>query len=224
MESKLFLIVEDHPQMAENIDRSLKLLEPSAHCTIASNPEQAKERLKLQKFALITVDLMYGKTVAKQSAQVGLDLITYIFENYPNLSILVHSSDPDALKPIIPQAYNHQGGFVVSDKQSTPKEFRTQAHLLIDNPTIKLIPAELNSQGLKKENTIDISEPEKEILNLLCNDCLTNSMMAKKLNKSPRAIQYLMENVRKKLGIYNNKSEYDLRMLTCKIAKDKGLL
>ena len=80
MKSKLFLIVEDHPQMSENIDRSLKLLEPSSFCTIASDPEQAK-LLKDWGSDGVIVGSAIVKRLASGSPEEGLQAVKEFCES-----------------------------------------------------------------------------------------------------------------------------------------------
>jgi response regulator of citrate/malate metabolism len=56
----IFLIIEDHPEVADNNCLFLEKLEPSAICTIAATHPEALERLKLEPVALAVVDLLVG--------------------------------------------------------------------------------------------------------------------------------------------------------------------
>ena len=221
MNAKLFLIVEDHPVMAEMICKSLKQLEPTAHCIIAENTGQAEERLKLETPDLITVDLMFKKIGGRNSGQPGLDFLEYIFEQYSQLNILVYSTEPSLLKPIIEQAPSHQGSFVVVDKQLPPKDFLKKARLLLDHQGIKLIPSYLTQKQL---DSIKITDKERQILQLVCQDCLTDALIAKELKLSRKSIQNLMRKIRNKLNIFVDKSEQDLRILMCNKARDKTFI
>lgn len=220
MSDHLFLIVEDHPTMAEMIAKSLKQLEPDAYCVTATNIKQAQERLKLEMPELITVDLTFKDKRGKNSGQPGLDFLLTLFQEYPYLDILVYSTEPSLLKPIIKTAQAHLGGFVVVDKQSPPKDFLNQARLLLDNKGIKLIPSELKQEL----DTVQMTERELQILELACQNCLTDSSIADSLLISRRAVQSSMKNIREKLKIISNKSEKDMRVLMCNKAKEERLI
>lgn len=74
MTVKLFLVVEDHPDVAERNCLFLKKVDPEAHCVVAENPDRAKERLKLETPDLIVVDLMFKDIGGEHSGEWGLDL------------------------------------------------------------------------------------------------------------------------------------------------------
>jgi DNA-binding NarL/FixJ family response regulator len=221
MTRKLFLIVEDHPAMAEMIGISLKQLEPLAHCIIAENPDQAKERLDLETPDLLTLDLMF-KTIGerKNSSQPALNLLKHIFQTYPKLNILVYSTEPGLIAPVVKEAQSHQGGFVVVDKQLPPKDFTNKARVLFENQGIKLIPSDLTQEL----DGISLNHEQKKILELACKDCLTDQLIADKLNVSRKTVQNQMQYVRNQLNIFANRNERDLRMLMCYHCQEKGLI
>ena len=220
MTSPLFLVVEDHPVMAEMICKSLEKLEPEAHCITANNPDSAKERLELEKFTLVTVDLMYGQLGGKNSGQPGINLLKHIFQAYPQLNVLVYSTEPSLLQTIIKQAQSHQGSFVVADKQLPPKDFLNKVRMIIDTPGAKYIPDYIT----KKISSIKISDREKEVLVLACENCLPDTLISQKLNLGKKTVQNSMKSIRDKLMIYHNKSENDIRLLMCKKAREEGLI
>lgn len=222
MTTQLFLVVEDHPVMAEMICLSLKQLEPLAHCITAKNSNQAKERLKLEKPHLITVDLMFKDLGGKNSGQPGISLLKHIFQAHPQLNVLVYSTEPSLLQPIVKEAQSHQGSFVVVDKQLPPKDFSNKARMLLDNPGLKLIPSYLT----KELESIKITDKEREVLELACRDCLTDDLIVEKLDKtvSKKTVQSRMRSVRQKLKISATKGENDIRMLMCNKAREQGLI
>jgi len=207
--------------MAEMIAKSLKQLEPTAYCIIAENPEQAKERLKLESIDLITVDLMFKTIGGTNSGKPGLDFLEYIFDYYTKLNILVYSTDPSLLKPIIEKAQFHQGSFVVADKQSPPQDFYHKARLLLEHQGIKLIPSYLTQ---KQSGSIKITDKEIKILQLVCQDCLTDIRIAEELDVSRKTVQNSMSRIRSKLNIFTNRCDKALRILMCNKAKEKGLI
>jgi response regulator of citrate/malate metabolism len=218
--SKLFLVVEDQPELAERNCEFLKKVEAEAHCVIAENPDQAKERLKLETPDLIVLDLMFKDISGKHSGEWALDLLRYIFAEYPQLNILVYTSDPNLLQPLIKEAQSHQGGFVVADKQQLRKDFINKVSLIIENQGIKLIPASLTQEL----DSIKINERKIQILQLVCEEALTDEAIGKKLNISRESVQKCMREMRDVLGICDNKDEKNLRILMCNKARKKGLI
>ena len=204
-DSLKFLIVEDHPEVAENNCRFLQKLEPSAICTIVENPEQAIERLTLEIPNLVVVDLQYGTITGINSAKPGLDFLAYIFEKYPNLNILVYTSDPSLLKSILKLINEHQGGFVVVNKIERRKSFIEGAKSALDGEF--KIP-------LKLRQDLIFSERELEVLALLCQECLTDKAIAEKMCLSLKTIQNYVQKIKFKLDI-DNSEEKSSRVALC---------
>lgn len=225
MTAKLFLVVEDQPELAERNCLFLNKVEPNARCVIAENPEQAKERLKLEKFALVVVDLMFKDISGKHSGEWGLNLLRYLFLEYPQLNILVYTTDPNLLQPIITEAQFHKGSFVIADKTQRRKDFISKVEMLLNHQGIKVIPNYLT----KELDLIELTGEEKQILKLICQDCLTNKLIVEKLKDSPnsislRTVNHRTSSIRGKLKIFEEKDECDLRLLMCNKAREKGLI
>jgi DNA-binding NarL/FixJ family response regulator len=189
---QLFMIVEDHPEVAENNCKFLKTLYPLATCSIAENPESAIERLKLEIPDLIVVDLQYGSISGFNSAKKGLDFLAYLFQEYTDLNILVYTSDPSLLKCQLKSLNQHQGGFVVVNKIERRKSFLEGAKISL-NGEFK-IPLELRKEVI-------FSDQELEILTLLCKYCLTDKAIAERMCLSMKTIQNYVQKIKFKLNI-----------------------
>lgn len=220
MTAKLFLVVEDHPDVAERNCLFLNKVEPLAHCVVAGNPEQAKERLKLETPELIVVDLMFKDIGGEHSGESGLDLLRHIFSEYSPLNILIYTTDPNLLQPIVKEAQAHQGGFIVADKSKRRSDFINKVRMLLDNPGLKLIPPYLTTES----DSIELTDNERKLLQLVCQDCLTDSLIAEELKVSRKTVQNSMQSLRTKLEIFTTRSENDLRLLMCHKAREKGLI
>jgi DNA-binding NarL/FixJ family response regulator len=112
----IFLILEDHPEVAQNNCLFLQKLNPEAICQIASTHIAALERLELETPDLVIVDLLFGTLTGEQSAQASLNFLQQIFQDYPKLNILIYTSEYSYLKSLIKSIGRHQGGFVVVTK------------------------------------------------------------------------------------------------------------
>jgi DNA-binding NarL/FixJ family response regulator len=88
----IFLVIEDHPEVAQNNCLFLEKLEPTAICTIASTHPEALERLALEPVTLAVVDLLVGTLTGDQSARNGIAFLQLILEQYPTLNILIYTS------------------------------------------------------------------------------------------------------------------------------------
>jgi len=118
-----FLVVEDHPEVAQNNCEWLQRIAADAQCIAVSNPMDAIRRLQREQPDLVVVDLLYGQTSGEQSAEPGLELLRHIFENYPTLNVMVYSSEPLLLTPLVGLISKHQGGFAAVNKMERRSVF-----------------------------------------------------------------------------------------------------
>ena len=88
----LFLVIEDHPEVAQNNCCFLQKIQPSAHCVCVETPEQGLARLELESPELVVLDLQFGTITGEQSAKPGIELLRQIFEQFPDPNILVYTS------------------------------------------------------------------------------------------------------------------------------------
>lgn len=192
MSATKFLIVEDHPEVAENNCNYLKKLESDCYCITVQTPNEALERLKLEIPDLVILDLLYGSISGEQSAEPGLALLRQIFKQYPTLNVLVYSSEPKALMPLLPLIETHHGGFSVTNKMERRQVFLEEAQVALKGG--RKIPRELLERP-----TLD--ERDLEILSLLCQECLTDQAIADRLHVSKRSAQNYIQRLKEKLGV-----------------------
>lgn len=188
----VFLILEDHPEVAQNNCLFLQKLEPSALCTIVNNHAEALEHLKRETPDLVTVDLLFGTLTGEQYAVSSLKFLQQVFQAYPFLNILIYTSEYDYLKPLNNLMGRHQGGFVVVSKIERRKAFLNGARHALEG---KLeIPRELRSG-------IDFSDRELQVLSLLCKESMTDKAIAQQLNLSLKTVQNCILRLKVKLDI-----------------------
>ena len=188
----LFLILEDHPEVAQNNYLFLQKLEPSAICTIVNNHTEALERLKLETPDLVTIDLLFGTLTGEQYAIPSLRFLQQVFQDYPFLNILIYTSEYDYLKPLTNLMGRHQGGFVVVSKIERRKAFLDGARHALEG---KLeIPRELRYG-------IELNEREFQVLSLLCKESLTDKAIAQQMNLSLKTVQNCVFRLKVKLDI-----------------------
>jgi DNA-binding NarL/FixJ family response regulator len=209
---KLFIIVEDHPEVAENNCKFLQTLYPSAHCIMVDKPHSARERLKLEIPDLIVVDLQYGSISGVNSAAEGLNFLAYLFQKYPYLNILVYTSDPSLLKCHLKLLSEHHGGFVIVNKIERRKSFLEGAKIAL-NGEFK-IPLELREELI-------FSDKELQIIELLCKECLTDKAIADKMCLSVKTIQNYVQKIKFKLGLENTEQTSNRVALCVDVLKRK---
>lgn len=209
MESKppLFLILEDHPEVAENNGLFLQKLDPSAICAIVHTPAQALERLKLETPDLIVIDLLFGTSTGQQSPQASLELLKTIFQDYPLLNVLIYTSEYGYLKPLAKAIGRHQGGFAIVSKLERRKAYMDGARHALDG-TLG-IPRELR-------HDIDFDDRDLQVLKYLCRDSLTDKAIAQRMNVSLKTAQNSVQRLKAKLGIdYLDENNTSTRVALC---------
>lgn len=215
-QSPLFLVVEDHPEVAQNNCDFLKKVDPSAVCIIASTPKEALERLKIETPQLIVLDLQFCNYSGSQSVDPSLTLLEQIFKSYPSLNILIYSSEPSWLFKLVKSINNHPSGFVVVNKMERRKAFLEGVQSAL-NGELKL-PRELRQQ-------LNLNANELEVLKLLCQEALTDSAIASRMHISIRSAQNHIQHLKAKLGIEEVEDKnINSRIALCMTALQKKLL
>ncbi|MDJ0674777.1 MAG: DNA-binding response regulator [Calothrix sp. MO_167.B42] len=212
----LFLVIEDHPEVAQNNCCFLQKVEASANCICVETPEQGLERLKLEMPELVVVDLQFGTISGEQSAKPGIELLRQIFEQYPNLNILVYTSDSSFLIHLVNFINKHHGGFVVVNKMELRKAFIEGAQSALKGEL--RIPRELRQE-------MKLTEKELEALKLLCQYSLTDHAIAERMHVALRTAQNYVQRLKEKLDIDSwEDSTTSARVAVCMEAVRRKLL
>lgn len=212
----LFIILEDHPEVAHNNCLFLQKLEPEAIFEITQTHAEVLERLQLEIPDLVIIDLLFGTSTGEQSAQASLDLLQRIFQDYPMLNILIYTSEYGYLKPLTKSISRHQGGFVVVSKLERRKAFLEGVRHALSG---KLeVPRELRYE-------IDLDDREIQVLILLSRESLTDKAIAHRLNLSLKTIQNCVQRLKAKLSIdYLDENNTSTRVALCMEAVRRKLI
>lgn len=211
-----FLVVEDHPEVAQNNCDFLTKFDPTAICAIASTPQEAIEHLKLEIPDLIVLDLQFTTPSGSQSVISSLEMLQSIFNTYSSLNILIYSSEPGWLIKFVKYINHHCGGFVVVNKMERRKYFLEGVESAL-NGELKL-PRELRQE-------LNLNEKELEILRLLCYESLTDQAIAHRLHISLRVVQNHIQHLKVKLGVDEvEQKDINSRIALCMTAIQKKLL
>ncbi|MDX2272663.1 MAG: LuxR C-terminal-related transcriptional regulator [Cyanobacteriota bacterium] len=204
-----FLIVEDHPEVAQNNCEWLQRLSSNGLCTIVTAPSEAITKLKREQPDLVVSDLLYGQSSGEQSAEPGLEFLRHVFENYPTLNIMAYSSEPLLLTPLVGLISKHQGGFAAVNKMERRAVFLEGAKSAL-NGELRM-PREL--RGLTK-----LTEREIEVLNLLCKEAMTDQAIADRIHTSKKTVQNCIQRLKEKLDIFESEDEINARVAMCMTA------
>lgn len=212
----VFLVIEDHPEVAQNNCLFLEQVDPTALCTIANTHPEALEHLKLEPIALAVVDLLVGTLTGEQSAKNGIAFLQKVLQQYPTLNILIYTSEYSYLKPLSNRISHHQGGFVVVSKLERRKAFLDGANLALDGKLS--LPRELRLD-------IDLTEREIEVLKLVCQQTMTDKAIAQHMNLSLKTVQNCVQHLKVKLDIdYLDETHTSPRVALCMEAMRRKLL
>lgn len=215
-EQPVFLVIEDHPEVAHNNCIFLEKLELNAICVTATTHAEAWERLKLEAIDLAVVDLLVGTLTGEQSARNGIIFLEQVLENYPLLNLLIYTSEYSYLKPLSNRIGRHHGGFVVVSKLERRKAFLEGAKLALEGKLS--LPKELR-------HDIDLTERELEVLELVCHKSMTDRAIAHHLNLSLKTVQNCVQHLKVKLDIdYLNETDTSPRVALCMEAVRRKLL
>jgi DNA-binding NarL/FixJ family response regulator len=212
----LFLVIEDHPEVSQNNCEFLRMLEPQCDCVSVDTPEKGAEQIKLKIPNLLVVDLQFGTVGGEQSAKPGLALLKQIFDRYPTVNILVYSSEPSCLRQMVPQISKHQGGFVVVNKMERRSAFLEGARSALDGQ-LKV------HRDLMKQ--MQLTQQDLEILDLLCNQALTDRAIAERLHVSHKTAQNYVQRLKAKLDIdHLDGQNTNPRVAICMVATARKLI
>ena len=214
--SNLFWIIEDHLEVAQNNCQWLKKVDSDSECQIFSEPKPAQETLEIKQPNLIVLDLLYAQQSGVQSAQMGLEFLSFLLGEYTDLNILIYSSEPFLLQPLMKEINLHRGGFVIVNKLSRRSFFVEGANSALKGEL--RIPKELRGE-------LVLTEKELEVLNLLCKEYVSDSNLAEQLNISKRTAQGYIQRLKEKLNInYLDNKKTNYRVALCVEAVKRKLI
>lgn len=217
MSSQLFLVVEDHPEVAHNNCKFLQMLDSSAVCIPIEDTQKVLERLQLETPDLVVVDLQFGSRDGTETAQPGLNLLRQIFKQYPTLNILIYTSEYSWLQGLGEQIQCHDGGFVVVSKLERRKAFLEGAEEALNGDF--RIPNEL-----QRHFRLALTERDLEILEMVCQESLTDRAIAQRLHVSLKTAQNYIQRLKIKLGVNLTNSDTSSRVGLCMEAIRRKLL
>lgn len=212
----LFLILEDHPEVAQNNCLFLQKLYPTARCIVTPTHAEALERIQLEKPDLVVVDLLFGTLTGEQSPKASLEFLQQVVRDYPHLNLAIYTSEYSYLQPLMPKLGHHQGGFVVVSKIERRHAFLEGVKHALEG---KLeIPRELR-------HGIELSERERQILSLLCQESLTDKEIAEQMNLSLKTVQNCVQRLKIKLDVdYCEDNHTSPRVALCMQAVRRKLI
>lgn len=211
------LIIDDHPLMLDSIKQLAQAQFSDATINTATTATAALQQLKdtAKNWQLVLADISIPKDDRDSAkSENGLELLREIMKLYPELNLMVYSSNIKVLVQLKHQIDNHLGGFTIADKISEAAEVQRRMQSAADGDTrtkeirkgLELKPIWLNT----------LQEAEKGS---------QDKAIAEKLHVSERAIRHYWTKLQDVLEIYvDGNDKMNLRVLTLRRAREEGLI
>jgi DNA-binding NarL/FixJ family response regulator len=208
------LIVDDHRLLLNGTIALVSDRFTNAEIRAAQTVQEALQQVQECLPDLIIADLSIPEAVGTVAhIEHGLALLRIWMREYPDLNLMVQSSNVKSLIRLVPEIEAHQGGFTIADKS-----------LPID---MLLTRIEWAMQGLTHTKDLKIGleiKPEWiEVLHLAFHEGLQNKAIAQVMHKSERMIRHYWSKIQDALEIYPEDGK-NIRALNQIRAREKGLL
>ncbi len=209
------LLVDDHPVMLNSIGQLAQEQFPESTITSVGNVQAAQQALVDRQWQLMGVDLSLpqaDKEIARSSN--GLELLRQVMNDYPEMNLMVCSSNLQVLVQLKQYIDNHQGGFTIAAKSLPATEIKQRLQYAADGLTFtKDIRRglELKPEWLK---TLQLGALG-----------LQDRAISEQLHVTERAVRHYWTRLQDVLEVYGKGEEaVNLRVLTLKRAREQGLL
>jgi DNA-binding NarL/FixJ family response regulator len=209
------LVVDDHESVLDGTILALKQQYPEAKIFKARTAQDAGDKIRSFELDLIVMDLsMPEKAGGIAKSDVGLQLLKYILQNYPNLNIVVQSANVRALIRLRPYIYEHEAGFTVADKGASLQDM--------------LVRVEWSMQGLiytpKDMRTgLELKEEWVTLLELAFDEGLQDKEIANRMNVAERTVRHYWSKIQDALNVYPETGK-NIRIQTEILAREEGLI
>ncbi len=208
------LIVDDHRLL---LNGTISLVSDRFRDVQIFSARTAREALT--EVALYSPDLAIADLSIPQESgtiaqiEYGLGLLKQLMQDYPQLNLMVQSSNIKALVRLIPEIDAHQGGFTIADKSETVETFLTRMEWAMQGLT--------HTKDLQSD--LEVKPEWLEVLRLAFEGGLQDKAIAQSMYKSERMIRHYWSKIQDALGIYPEPGK-NVRALTQIRAREKGLL
>ncbi|MEC4819197.1 MAG: response regulator transcription factor [Scytonema sp. PMC 1069.18] len=208
------LIVDDHRLLLNGTISLVSDRFPDAQIFSAQTAQQAITEVALHSPDLAIADLSIPQeSGATAQIEYGLGLLKQLMQDYPQLNLMVQSSNIKALVRLIPEIDAHQGGFTIVDKSETIETFLTRMEWAMQGLT--------HTKDLQSD--LEVKPEWLEVLRLAFQEGLQDKAIAQSMYKSERMIRHYWSKIQDALGIYPEEGK-NVRALTQIRAREKGLL
>ena len=208
------LIVDDHRLLLNGTISLVSDRFPNAQIRSCQTVQDALTEVRKHLPDLAIVDLSLPETSGTAAnVEQGLGLLKVLMQDYPQLNLMVQSSNVKALIRIMPEIDNHQGGFTIADKS-----------LPIDTFLMRMEWARLGLTHTKDLQTdVEVKPEWLEVMRLAFEEGLQDKAIALAMHKSERMIRHYWSKIQDALEIYPEEGK-NMRALTQRKARETGLI
>ena len=214
MQAIHILIVDDHQLLLNGTVEIVKGLYPTGIIRTAQTAQAALEQATEQPIDLAIVDLSIPESLGSSAQfETGLTLLQTLMKQFPDLNLMVQSSNVNALIRLLFDIDNHQGGFTIVDKGLPIEIFSTRLEWARQGLTY--------TKGLQTD--LEIKPEWLEVLRLAFEEGLQDKGIAQSMYKSERMIRHYWTKLQNVLEVYPEPGK-SMRTLVQIQAREKGLL
>jgi DNA-binding NarL/FixJ family response regulator len=208
------LIVDDHRLLLNGTISLVSDRFPNAQIRSCQTVQDARTQVREHLPDLAIVDLSLPETSGTAAnVEQGLGLLKFLMQNYPQLNLMVQSSNVKALIRIMPEIDNHQGGFTIADKS-----------LPIDTFLMRMEWAMLGLTHTKDlQSDVEVKPEWLEVMRLAFEEGLQDKAIALSMHKSERMIRHYWSKIQDALEIYPEEGK-NMRAQTQRKARETGLI
>jgi DNA-binding NarL/FixJ family response regulator len=208
------LILDDHPLMLSSIQQLVQSQFPDAKIATVATAIAAVQALAdlSQNWQLVLADLSIPRdSQATAKSETGVELLRELLKLYPDLNLMIYSSNIKVLVQLKHQIDNHQGGFTIADKTLASVEVRRRMQYAADGITF--------TKELRKG--LELKPEWLQTLQLAAQG-LQDKGISEQLNVTERAVRHYWTKLQDVLEVYHDRA--NLRVLTLKRAREEGLI
>ena len=208
------LIVDDHRLLLNGTISLVSDRFPNAQIRSCQTVQDALTEVREHLPDLAIVDLSLPETSGTAAnVEQGLRLLKCLMQDYPQLNLMVQSSNVKALIRIMPEIDNHQGGFTIADKS-----------LPIETFLMRMEWAMLGLTHTKDLQTdVEVKPEWLEVMRLAFEEGLQDKAIAQAMYKSERMIRHYWSKIQDALEIYPEEGK-NMRAQTQRKAREIGLI
>ena len=208
------LIVDDHRLLLNGTISLVSERFPNAQIRSCQTVQDALTEVRKHLPDLAIVDLSLPETSGTAAnVEQGLRLLKCLMQDYPQLNLMVQSSNVKALIRIMPEIDNHQGGFTIADKSLPIDTFLMRMEWALQGLT--------HTKDLHSD--VEVKPEWLEVMRLAFEEGLQDKAIASAMHKSERMIRHYWSKIQDALEIYPEEGK-NMRAQTQKKARETGLI